>query len=67
MDRTSHTPIIPPEPDYSGYFASLFRSTKAHAANATSMKLAGLRWLAVIPLVLAIPFLFFGLIWQAVV
>lgn len=28
---------------------------------------AGLRWLAVVPIVVAVPLLFFGLIWQAVV
>lgn len=31
------------------------------------MKLAWLRWLALIPILIALPLLFFGLIWQAVI
>ena len=31
------------------------------------VKRADLRWLAVVPIVVAVPFLFFGLIWQALV
>jgi hypothetical protein len=31
------------------------------------VKRADFRWLAVIPIVVAVPFLFFGLIWQALV
>ena len=31
------------------------------------MKRADLRWFAVVPIVVAVPFLFFGLIWQALV
>jgi pimeloyl-ACP methyl ester carboxylesterase len=32
-----------------------------------SKKLAWMRWLAIIPIVIAVPCLFFGLIWQAAV
>lgn len=36
-------------------------------AKVRNVKRADLRWLAVLPIVVAVPFLFFGLIWQALV
>jgi hypothetical protein len=39
----------------------------ASGASVRRVKRADLRWLAVVPIVIAVPFLFFGLIWQALV
>ena len=41
--------------------------TEASRATFRKVKRADLRWLAVLPIVVAVPFLFFGLIWQALV
>jgi hypothetical protein len=39
----------------------------ASGASVRRVKRADFRWLAVVPIVVAVPFLFFGLIWQALV
>ena len=59
-------PCVDERRDSSSRVRELPQGRSREGTIVTLMKWAWMRWLALIPLVVALPFLFFGLIWMQV-